>query len=132
MAIPEPNPHFLAWWNTNWAKLSGRSAQSKSAIIWEAAAQVGKTQALKDVEAERKRQIEVLGRTHEADDQYQMHELPRAAMGYAVPYAARDSWPWDPAYYPVSKSPEMQRRNLVKAAALLLAEIERLDRAAGA
>lgn len=133
MAIPEPNPAFLAWWNTHWANLSGRSAQSKSIMIWEAATQAGKTQALKDVEAERKRQIEVLGRTHEADDKYQLHELPRAAACYASPYAPVNmstAWPWDPEYYPVAKSEEMMRRNLVKAAALLLAEIERLDRAA--
>jgi hypothetical protein len=133
MAIPEPDPDFLAWWNTNWAKLSGRSAQSKSIMIWQASRQVGKTQALKDVEAERKRQVEVLGRTNEADDKYQLSELPRAAACYTIPYAKRmdDVWPWDPAYFPVAPmSPEVQRRNLVKAAALLLAEIERLDRAA--
>lgn len=133
MAIPEADPTFLAWWNANWAKLSGRSAQTKSVIIWQAARQVGKTQALKDVEAERKRQIEVLGRTHEADDKYKLSELPRAAACYSIPYGnvMNDIWPWDPTYFPVAPmSPEMQRRNLVKAAALLLAEIERLDRSA--
>lgn len=132
MAIPEPNPAFLAWWNTHWANLSGRSAQSKSIMIWEAATQAGKTQALKDVEAERKRQIEVLGRTPEADDKYQLSELPRAAACYASPYSNGmiDNWPWGLDHYPVVKKPETHRRNLVKAAALLLAEIERIDRAA--
>lgn len=129
MAIPEPNPAFLAWWNTHWANLSGRSAQSKSAIIWEAAAQAGKTQALKDVEAERKRQVEVLGRTHEADDKYQRLELPRAAAVYIMPTLAVH-WPWDAASRPKITGVMGHRRNLVKAAALLLAEIERLDRAA--
>lgn len=129
MAIPEADPTFLAWWNANWAKLSGRSAQTKSVIIWQAARQVGKTQALKDVEAERKRQIEVLGRTHEADDQYMRLELPRAAAVYIMPTLAVH-WPWDAASRPKITGVMGHRRNLVKAAALLLAEIERLDRAA--
>lgn len=36
-------------------------------------------------------------------------------------------WPWDASWW----KPNARRRNLVKAGALILAEIERIDRAAG-
>lgn len=120
---------FQSWWEDNWIKLNGRSVKSKALFVWNAA-QVGKTKAMQDVLAERQRQIEVKGRTPELDDKYQGHELPCAAVCYALPHAPgmKRFWPWGDPYYPVSKSPEMNRTNLVKATALLLAEIERLDR----
>ncbi len=80
--------------------------------------------AASDVLAERQRQIEVEGWTAEFDDGYRDNELARAAACYAVGVTAY--WPWDLDWW----KPSERRRDLVKAAALLIAEIERLDRAA--
>ena len=92
--------------------------------------------ALRDVSAERRRQVEVEGWTPEHDDEHNACELSDAAACYALGSEAADvgdvpgCWPqsWDESWWRPSQD---RRRNLVKAAALLLAEIERLDRAAG-
>lgn len=95
------------------------------------------TQAARDVLAERRRQIEVEGWTPEHDDEHNHGELALAASCYAEqgpePYgvdypAIPVRWPWDADWW----RPRDYRRNLVKAGALILAEIERLDRAAKA
>lgn len=92
------------------------------------------TQALRDVVAERHRQIESEGWTPEHDDAHDCCEMAAAAACYAV--AANRShldnlkvfgvplWPWATYWW----KPSTYRRNLVKAGALILAEIERLDR----
>jgi hypothetical protein len=96
------------------------------------------TQVAKDVLAERQRQIEQEGWTPDYDDEHEEGELGMAAACYAMEGAsnitldddlcdAPPEWPWDPKWWKPSEEP---RRNLVKAAALLLAEIERIDRAA--
>lgn len=88
-------------------------------------------QAALDVLSERRRQITSEGWTPEHDDEHAGFELARAGACYAeygnwpahseVP---PNSWPWPAAWW----KPSDYRRNLVKAAALILAEIERLDR----
>ena len=92
------------------------------------------TQAAQAVLAERRRQIEAEGWTPEHDDQHTMGELADAAACYA-----RSSWfedgatPYRPSFWPWEEKwwkPTSQRQMLVKAGALILAEIERLDRAA--
>jgi hypothetical protein len=94
--------------------------------------------ALRDVAAERRRQIEAEGWTPAHDDEHGNGEMARAAATYAlydlgvpgVEYVSSlddEIWPWSPKWL----KPKDHRRNLVRAAALLLAEIERLDRAAG-
>ncbi|MGN3704502.1 hypothetical protein [Achromobacter xylosoxidans] len=91
------------------------------------------TAATRDVLAERQRQISAEGWTPDHDDQYQTGQLASAAGCYAMftqAYPAGDPvsyWPWSEAWWKPSAEP---RRNLVKAGALILAEIERLDRAA--
>ncbi|MFG6654957.1 hypothetical protein ACG0Z5_10855 [Scandinavium sp. M-37] len=86
--------------------------------------------AQRDVIAERQRQIGAEGWTPERDDSYRSGELVLAACCYAEYSGVRgvgDSpvkWPWGDEWW----KPQGKRRNLVKAAALLLAEIERLDR----
>ncbi|AKJ43788.1 hypothetical protein QQ39_06425 [Pragia fontium] len=82
--------------------------------------------------AERQRQITAEGWTQEHDDHHSNGELSDAAAAYA--YCAHgpsrpmpDVWPWDESWWKQTNP----RRDLVKAAALILAEIERLDRAAG-
>lgn len=89
------------------------------------------TDAARDVLAERQRQIEELGWLHDHDDEYEQRELAVAASCYAVANSGATmppEWPWPPEWW----KPRDRRRNLVRAAALLLAEIERLDRAAAA
>ena len=86
-------------------------------------------EAAVDVLAERRRQIEVEGWTPAHDDEHKNGEMARAASCYAVgapAFMAWDLWPWDRKWW----KPGDRRRDLVKAGALILAEIERLDRAA--
>ncbi|QTQ95479.1 hypothetical protein [Pseudomonas aeruginosa] len=96
-------------------------------------------QAWLDVQAERLRQVEAEGWTPEHDDEHACDEIAAFACFYAMPPAARD---WDAsstgygdtlgeAILPEGWEPKTgdRRRDLVKACALALAEIERLDRA---
>ena len=94
------------------------------------------SQAAADLLAERRRQIEEEGRTREHDDKYTRGQLAKASICYALngighPICPGSDdfdafWPWDLEWW----KPTDRRRDLVKAAALILAEIERLDRAA--
>lgn len=93
--------------------------------------------ALRDIAAERGRQVEVEGWTPEHDDEHGAGELPAAAACYALSsYFDTDQareitfyryWPWDRSWWKPSNDP---RRDLVRAGALIVAEIERRDRAA--
>lgn len=102
------------------------------------------TAAATDVLAERQRQVSAEGWTPAHDDQHKNNDLAFAASCYAfhaaaaswdleddgIPYDSHPvpkQWPWDPSWW----KPTDARRDLVKAGALILAEIERLDRAAG-
>jgi len=85
--------------------------------------------ALKDVASERQRQVEAEGWTPAHDDEHSQGELAAAAVCYAFtavrsPHFLGHLWPWDGSWW----KPKDKRRNLVKAGALILAEIERLDR----
>lgn len=89
------------------------------------------SQATIDVLAERQRQMEVEGWSPEHDDSHTCGEMPSAAAAYSM-LAAGDTeenvlrlWPWEKHWL----KPGPARRMLVKATALNLAEIERLDRA---
>lgn len=84
------------------------------------------TPAAADVLAERHRQIAIKGWTPEHDDTYIGFELAAAAISYIEPMEAENYWPAD--WLDDSFRPSDYRRNLVKATALLLAELERLDR----
>jgi len=95
------------------------------------------TAAARDVMAERQRQVEAEGWTPEHDDQHDKGEMARAGAGYAYHAGLSDEqrakglpqgWPagWAFSWW----KPSDRRRDLVKAGALILAEIERLDRAA--
>lgn len=86
-------------------------------------------QAWLDVQAERRRQITAEGWTPEHDDLYCAAELPRAAAAYILNGANDEA----PAIWPFSAKwwkPRDARSNYVRAGALILAEIERLDRTA--
>lgn len=94
------------------------------------------TQASADVLAERIRQIEQEQWCPEHDDQYTRGQLASAAASYAtsaywhaIGHSADNPpprWPWSESHW----KPTTARRDLVKAGALILAEIERLDRIA--
>lgn len=86
--------------------------------------------AARDVLAERERQKVVEGWTHEHDDKHANGEMAQAAACYALTRPAksidnRPLWPWSPLWW----KPKDRRHDLVRAGALIIAEIERLDRA---
>lgn len=106
------------------------------------------TAAAMDVIEERERQIEAEGFDLEHDDEHRRAELAKAAVCYltnaivaaelraggmeqakideaSAKAGAPKSWPWDRRWW----KPAAPRQSLVKAAALIVAEIERLDRA---
>lgn len=90
------------------------------------------SQAAADVFAERRRQIEAEGFSPECDDQYRVGELATAAGCYllfsdAYPNEGQPpaGWPWADSWW----KPTTYRQNQIKAGALILADIERLDRA---
>jgi hypothetical protein len=95
------------------------------------------------IEVERTRQITREGFTHAHDDDHDGGELIHAAIAYAEHAHAQDGeylndfientycdgpakWPWDASWWKPSDDPI---RNLVKAGALIAAEIDRLQRA---
>ncbi|ECH9336807.1 TPA: hypothetical protein L7P02_002139 [Klebsiella pneumoniae] len=84
------------------------------------------TKAIHDVIAERQRQQTVKRFSTEQDDTYVGFQLSAAAICYIEPMEAENYWPAD--WYDDSFKPTDTRRNLIKAAALIIAEIERLDR----
>lgn len=89
-----------------------------------------------DVLAERQRQVDVEGWTPEHDDEHDDGSMAAAAAAYALAghpavgsATAEKLWEaagWAACWF----RPKDTRRNLVRAGALILAEIERLDRAA--
>jgi hypothetical protein len=98
----------------------------------------GCSPALLDVARERLRQVTAEGWTPEHDDQHTDMDLSAAAGCYAMhvsgglgmhDYGANEvpnQWPFEPAAW----KPKDERRDLIRAAALILAEIERIDRLA--
>lgn len=98
--------------------------------IWEA--EVRNSKAVSDVIDERLRQIGQEGWMAEHDDEHGDGSMAIAAACYALPSGMRQmtemscpwGWPWSPEWW----KPKGGRKDLVRAAALILAEIERLDR----
>lgn len=90
--------------------------------------------AARDLLAERARQVQEEGWTPEHDDEHSCGEMAEAAACYAasarVPTSTKRRqcpgyWPWAAKWW----KPSDQRRDLIKAGALILAELERIDRA---
>jgi hypothetical protein len=98
-----------------------------------------------EIAAERRRQVDAEGWTPDHDDEHNNGEIARAAACYARagaesdpemrrrltdPYEnfrftpLREMWPWGWNWFKATD----RRRDLVKAGALIVAEIERLDR----
>ena len=106
------------------------------------------------IAAERQRQQAIEGYSEKRDEQYHNRELSRAALGYLNHYVARgwtfanelempgivdgpatyrgesvpDSWPWGDEYW----KPKDPINDLIRAGALIAAEIDRLQRKANA
>lgn len=87
------------------------------------------------------RQVEVEGWTPEHDDEHYDGALADAAACYAISPSGRERYEaildgpkhWPPRIWPFDGEwwkPKDRRRDLVKAGALIIAEIERLDREA--
>lgn len=88
------------------------------------------TPAARDILTERQRQISAEGWTPAHDDQHGDGSLASAAACYAMAgayrnYEPREHWRWNDSWWKPSSDP---RRNLEKAGALILAEMERIDR----
>ena len=104
------------------------------------------SQGAADVLSERRRQVNGEDRTSPEDDCYTQGQLAFAGAAYAI-FAAGQAehptqelsrtlggifriayaiWPWTEQWW----KPKDQRRNLVRAAALIIAEIDRIDRQA--
>ena len=104
---------------------------------------------IRELVAERERQVAVEGWTPEHDDEHDNEEMADAAACYAssrplfwpAEYALdvqggdrgsqdfvsyQPLWPWEPHWW----KPRDRRRDLVRAGALIIAELERLDRRA--
>jgi len=89
------------------------------------------SRAAADIITERQRQITAEGHKPDRDDCYSFGELALAAAGYAASAGGarsigRQLFRWDNVHW----KPSTPRRDLVKAGALILAEIERIDRSA--
>ena len=85
------------------------------------------------IAAERQRQIEVEGWTPEHDKQHMGEELALAGAAYALLAAgmkttARWLWPWDEDSW---KPKRNRRSNLIRAGALIAAELDRIAERAG-
>jgi hypothetical protein len=96
---------------------------------------------IEEIAAERERQKTVEGWTPEHDDTHKNGEMAVAAACYATvagwAEGVRESnailgrppfWPFETSWW----KPTTSRRDLIKAAALIVAEVERLDRAESA
>jgi hypothetical protein len=93
----------------------------------------GSTQAIRDVVRERFRQIAELGYTYEHDDRHNMDgELVVASFHYAAEASLRHLLDCNgyclSDLHRVAFDPQDSRTNIVRAAALLIAEVERRDR----
>lgn len=103
------------------------------------------SKALIDVLIERMRQVQVKGRTPQHDDKHKLHELAcyaicfalHASKGILSPHFVMDmqrqinpfsNHGWTPQRSPTEYTLEDRRQDFVKSAALMLAEISRIDR----
>lgn len=87
--------------------------------------------AIEDIRDERLRQMIEEGWTPAHDDELLHGELVRAAACYSM-YQPTEYMPVGWPFSRESWKPKDRRRNLIRAAALLVAEIERIDRSASA
>lgn len=131
----EGDEHGNSWWPVGTNLLTADQARQMFVHVT-ADESLMSSQAALDVLAERRRQCEVENWTLAHDNEHNDGSLTMAAVCYAewdhYEHSAIDehsipiNWPWNEAWW----KPTTPRQNLVKSAALILAEIERLDRIA--
>ena len=112
--------------------IAADAAGAITALLAERDALAAMSDAARDVIAERARQMSVEGWTPEHDDEHADESLAIAAVCYVLfgdspnsPNHPPSAWPWAAEWW----KPKDHRRNLVRATALLIAELERRDRA---
>ncbi|HBM2937166.1 TPA: hypothetical protein LVL15_005201 [Klebsiella michiganensis] len=112
----------------NWYQISDgdRVPASRRIPLYHHAQPIRESRAIADIIAERQRQQSEEGFSTEQDDTYVGCQLAAAAICYIEPMEAMSYWPAD--WHDDCFKPTNERRNLVKAAALIIAEIERIDR----
>lgn len=102
-----------------WEQFNVGESRGRARIKLSGAARIAK---------ERRRQLEEEVFTAEHDDKWVCNELLKAATSYAgfstSPEWAKQGWPWAADWF----KPGTHLRNLVKAGALIAAEIDRLQR----
>jgi hypothetical protein len=103
--------------------------------------------AIQEIAAERTRQVSAEGWTEAHDDEHGDRSMAAAAGCYVTHYVGRSwvfdeqggvatyqnekaPWEWPSSWCSTWWKPKNPRRDLVRAAALIVAEIERIDRAA--
>lgn len=147
--VPGEEPREFAETDELYAYVAQRKRMVSAGAVFEA---LQLPAAFLDVLAERRRHVEE-GWTPEHDDEHDNNEMADAAAAYAYVSALSDRerahamagslqegaprtsifqqtlahlWPWDWSWW----KPKDRRRDLVRAASLIIAEIERLDREA--
>jgi len=139
ISFSDINHRFFGGYEKSWPTGTNLLTAEQARAMFEHALGGSPTAAASDVLAERQRQISVEGWTPEHDDEHDCGELARGAAAYilelfdvpvlkmnAVEGIKGPMWPWEP----YQLKPSNARVGLVKAGALILAEIERIDRAA--
>lgn len=120
----------LAWGNRCILRRHKEGAHVYGTPAWER--EIVGSRALADVVQERIRQVADEGWTAEHDDAHGDDSMAIAAACYALPPGMRQmtelgcpwGWPWDPSWW----KPKGSRRDKVRAAALIIADIDRMDR----
>ncbi len=134
--------HHTPWESLSEFDRAGMLAYAEEVLALLLRRGIGGNAAAAEIIAERRRQVEVEGWKPEHDDQHRLGELSRAAAAYAFsagcsitsggcfePWVSAPLvaiWPWHDSQF----NPKDPRRDLVRAGALIIAEIERIDRAA--
>lgn len=136
--LPEGSPPgwFVTWDNYRLTEMDGPMCWMRCPPefkgSWDLAAII-RLKALDDIRTERERQISEEGYSPNHDDTYVAGELVKAAICYAsnsvrntnwYPGETPVDWPWEWEAW----KPSTPLRDLIKAEALILAEIERLKR----
>ena len=132
---------YLAWAAMPRAALKSLLQSVNSPVSPDSSVPEGRdsmSHAIKDVIAERERQRKEKGYTENRDDKYLPGVLNLAGAAYAVsvsflPDAKRRAqrlWPWPDVGKYMNPSQKEPRTARIKSAALIIAEVERIDRAA--
>lgn len=85
------------------------------------------TKWIEEITKERQRQIETEGYSQLHDDEHEDGSIADAAACYAATSDITDVWPWHPGGN--KKQNHSRKRQLVMAGAMILAELERIERA---